>query len=177
MLLKIFTAVWNGASLSATHKNTIIQTSQKMVSKRATVATDFTSYYMAIANANNELQINASEMSTFLEVTQKTVEKLAIKDIRNYLKKMKGFMYNRAVHHNVYSRVYVNGAFQMVFLDEPDEALQNEFASEAAADIAPEQKTPTIKGPIIRFDNTNVILSTSFDSTGIKATKGVFSHP
>ena len=171
---EIFTAVWDAGALNASHKSTIIKTSQKLVGKRATLATDFTSYYMAVVNAANELKINAGEMSNFLDITQKTAETLTLKDIRNYLKKMRVFMRNKAIHSSVYSRVYATGSFQMMFLDEPDEALNNEFASEAAADIAPEQNLLAIKGPVIRFNATDVILATSFDSTGVKSTKGVF---
>ncbi|MDX2304407.1 MAG: hypothetical protein NW226_16495 [Microscillaceae bacterium] len=172
---EVFTAVWNGGSLNAAHKNTIIQISQKMVPKRATAATDYTDLSRAIAFAANEQKLDASTMTGFLDVTLKTVENFEIKDIRIYLDKMQAFMLRKTIHNNAYSRVYAPGSFQMIYVSELDEALQNEFAPTANADIAPtEQNLPKITGPIMRFNATDLILATSFDSTSIKSTKGVF---
>jgi hypothetical protein len=173
-LAEVFQNVWNGSGLNTAHKEKIISTSKKLVNAKAMLNVTFMHYYNAICWGLNEQKINATQMSEFLTVGEKVALMKNLKDINAFFERSAHFLLNRAIYTSKTNRCFATGTFKFDFLDKPDEALAKQLsAAPTETDSIPLQPTD-LAGPIIKFTNINLILASTYDSTGVKGTEGVF---
>ncbi len=170
---EVFTAVWNRGVLNAQHKEQVIRISKKMVAARATAASYYTPLYEAISHAVNEQQANATQISEFLDCTEKLVETKNGRNLKIFLDRVSVFFLSKALYSNQYSSQYATGTFHFGYGDQRDEALQAKYAPSSLGD-AEIDPVPEITGAYIRFDNTDLTIANSFDSTGLKGTEGIY---
>lgn len=168
-----FSKLWNEGNLNASQKTKIIELTKKLNAKKATPAGEFASFYNCMNSASMIQKLNGSQMTEFLEVADKVVEKRALKEIRNFFDRSHLFFSYNSLFGNRYHRYYaLKGNFKFEFLEKPDEKLQNELS--ATSDDSIKTQVREITGPIIRFTGIDFYLATSFDSAAVKNTNGVF---
>jgi hypothetical protein len=173
-LAEVFKNVWDGSGLNGSQKDKIIAVSKKLVSAKAALNPTYSMFYNAVIHAINEQKANPTQINDFLNVCEKAAGMKNLKDINLFLERSQSFMLNRAIYTSKTSRCYAFGEFKFDFLDKPDEALAKQLsAAPTETDSIPLQASD-LTGPIIRLSNSNLILSSSNDSTGVKGTNGVF---
>lgn len=170
---EIFSGVWDNGKISSTQKEKIISVSKKMLTARATAAGGFTQFYSGICNALNERKLNTSIIDDYLNVLDKLSDAKNLKDINSYVERFDKFFLSQALFYSRTNRAYATGDFKIDYLAQKDEKLQAEFASAPSQDST-FINAPDIVGPIIRFNQTNLIFAYPLDSVALQNTKGIF---
>lgn len=159
------------SKLSSSNKTKVIEISKKMIKKRATVASMYNDFYASVANAANLQNIGSSKIDEYLDVTDAVVEHYNAREILKYLEVFMEFFRSKSMHTSRTSAFYGIGPYEIKFLKDPDENLKKAYAPVVEAEGTP---VPDISGPIIKFSNSDFIIATKYDSTGIQKTQGVF---
>ena len=81
-----FTEIWNG-SLNSTHKEKVIKISKKMEKKRCTAAGQYTHFYSGLAHAFTATKLTSTQLTQFLDVTDKVLDKYATRELVFYFKR------------------------------------------------------------------------------------------
>ncbi|MCU0446370.1 MAG: hypothetical protein MUE85_15795 [Microscillaceae bacterium] len=166
-----FTTVWNGSGLN-TNKDKIIQISKKFVAARATAAGVYTQFYSSLCNAVNEQKLNSGQIDEFLKVCEQVAGMKNARDITIFFDRCESFFFNKALYFGRANRLYATGNYKFDFIPQRDEKIQAEYAV-VNPDDSLAASIREITGPVLRFENTDLIFATKFDSSGIRATKGI----
>ncbi len=163
-----FSQAWGSLSANQTK---IIEIAKKLVPARVVMQGGFQHYFRALTFASKNA--NASQISSFLETSDKIAGLKDVREINFFFERSANFFEYKALFLSKNNRMFATGGdFTFQFLAEKDDKLQAEFASSEEDSLS--QSTKAITGAIIKFTNTNIYLSSPQDSVPIAGTKGLF---
>ncbi|MBI3483058.1 MAG: hypothetical protein HY015_08825, partial [Bacteroidetes bacterium] len=143
----------------------------------------FVNYYGAIMAAVNVEKLDATKLSQFLNVVDKSVEKNNVNQVNIFLHQARDFFEHHALNYEKYFRLKAaddDYTFDYLEPAAPDttQVPYDPKADSIAAALPSWQKPvpqPQLLGPVIVFKSVSLNFITPFDSAFLKNTKGTFS--
>jgi hypothetical protein len=153
-------------------------------------------YFGAIVNAVNVEGIDPTQFNIFLKVVDKVIENYRADKALIFFKNSREFFEHHALHYDRTSRLYAKEGdytFEYIeYLPPPPDTLasigdmpplEEDPWAEPPIDTVQQSlpfwmtpaPQPSIEGAAIRFNRTNLIFVTAYDSVALKNTNGVFS--
>lgn len=193
---KSLEALWMNPAFSNEHKAKLIAVSKAMIPKGYKQNPYFFLLFEAVNYAVTAENIPATELTNFLNVTQRVVETTDSKTLSRHLDIARLLFSKRLVYTSNYNRLYImGGKFSYRFNEKPQPIIDTTATKQPVAnfnddgwgpapapvaninassfdtpiEVIPQTLAP---GPVIDFDIVNVAVVTSNDSTFLFATDG-----
>jgi hypothetical protein len=188
-----FSTIFN--SLGQDQQITIIKQARLMKKQGYSLRPHMVLYYGAITDAVNIEKVSPDKLTEFLRVVTQSLEKLTKPKVILFLTQSRTFFQFHALHADRSFRLKcANDLYRFVFAEPaapppPDttkteeEDPWKEYDDAAADSVLPPPppfwKTPivlpTLLGPVIEFERTDLWFVTRYDSTPIQGTQGTYS--
>lgn len=181
-------------SLGRDHQSTIVKQARYMKKQGFSIRPHMVAYYGAITDAVNIEKISPDKLTQFLGVVNKSLEQLAKAQLTSFLNQSRTFFQFHALHADRSFRLKcANDSYRFVFAEpeappppdttQTEEDPWKEYDDAAADSLMPPPlpfwknpiTLPTLLGPVIEFEQTDLWFSTRYDSTPILQTRGRFS--
>ena len=180
-----FTTVW--ASLGPDQQRTIRSHVKVMKKKLYKLRPHLVNYFGAIVDAINLEKTDAARLTNYMLIAGKVIDKENPNKANEFFKQSRDFFEEHALNNTKYYRLKVlDDEYRFDYIDPPVFSAMPDTA-QAVPYVEPDTSSyntpaylqpiqqPELTGPVLRFDKLSLNFVTSFDSTFIRNTKGVFS--
>lgn len=158
------------------------------------------SYATALNNAVTIEQIDAGGLAKYLEVSDKVIRQASAEAVERFFSRSAVFFVNHALHAGKSNRLYaLNGRYEFDYIAPPEPVFEDEPISldepwtpldtweepleQGSQPVDPNSipywitppLPPYVEGAVIRFESTDLVIATTYDSAALKGTKGMYA--
>jgi len=174
-------SAWTRGAFTPDQQTKIIAVSQKIVNKRGRVENEIKNLLEAFAGGLEGQVINNTQLDNLLNVTDKLVTNAQLSRISSFATRINNFLLHKALYYSNFSKIYADGGFEIVYVDETARTQNAWFKDWKEASTEPDSlgniqpyPHPMVTGAAILFPKTNLYFSTPQDSVSITDTKLAF---
>lgn len=181
-------------SLGQDQQITIMKQARLMKKQGYSIRPHMVAYYGAITDAVNIEKVSPDKLTQFLQVVNKSLEELTKPKLMLFLNQSRTFFQFHALHADRSFRLKcANDSYRFAFAEPeappPPDTTQveedpwKEYDDAAADSLLPPPPPfwqtpivlPTLLGPVIEFEQTDLWFVTRYDSTPVLGTRGTYS--
>jgi hypothetical protein len=174
-------SAWTRGTFSTEQQTKLMGITQKILHKKGSIGGEVKNLLEGLVEGLERQNVGTAQINSIIDVADKLTSNANLPRISAFCTRINQLLLHKALFYSKFSRIYVDGNFEVVYADETVRNQHSWFKDWKEGSVEPDSlgnmqgySHPSVLGAVILFSKTNVHFATPHDSVSITDTKLAF---